>query len=326
MTRAAALKICNRLPGAPGRGRRFSQAAQKINLPVTLGFIPFVAAAIYLSIKESQADKKILDAFDKIYPNWLQSIGSSRETALEIVRAAVALYKAGMSRDRSNVKNVRDAIKAKLSKVDSLQITKTLLFLEGITKSNFPVLFDYMTPAGRTVESYKSAAAQSIQQTAQDIKTSAQDTIKEAAATITDVLPWYAKPKVLALAAAAAAALWYITSAKNVFDMIRPGYKKNPVPVNSIKELKRAAARKMYKVFNDKEPKKTLSIPHVDADELAHLGSALEIGYKSKKWTGKPENYLHKFGKGVKLYATPDGKYLVIGGGKMDIQENGINN
>jgi len=318
---AAPFNPC-RFPGAPGRGarRRFSVAAEKMGLPVTLGFVPYVAAAVYAAIKESQADKKILNAFDSIYTNWLQSVGTSREMALEIARAAVALYKAGMSRDRSNLRTVRDAIKTKLPAVDSLAITKILMYLEGITKSNYPVLADYMTPAGRSLQSYKTQAAQAIQETAQDIKQGARDTITEAAQTVTDSLPWYAKPKILAGAAAVGLLLWYFNSAKGLVNFIRPKYQGNPV------KQKREAARKMYKVFNDAEPKKTLQIPHVDADELAHLGTALEIGYKSKKWTGKNANYLHQFGKGVKLYATPDGKYLVIGGGQMSVQENGINN
>jgi hypothetical protein len=203
--------------------------------------------------------------------------------------------------------------------VDPLQITKILMYLEGITKVNYPTLAAYMTPEGRTVESYKAAAAQSIQATAQDIQEGAKDTFKEAAAAVSDSLPWYAKPKILAVTAGVGVLLWYFSSAKGLIDFVRPKYKSNPVPA------KRDEARRMYKVFNDFEPKKTLQIPHVDADELAHLGTALEIGYKSKKWSGKNENYLHKFDKGVKLYATPDGKYLVIGGGKMSVQENGIN-
>ena len=311
-----------RFPGAPGRGarRRFSAAAEKIRLPETLGFVPIVAAGIYLAIKESQADQKILNAFDSMYTNWLQSVGIARDKALEIVRAAVALYKAGMSRDRSNLRTVRDAIKTKLPGVDSLAVTKILMYLEGITKSNNPVLAAYMTPEGRTIQSYKTAAAQELQDRAESIKAGAVDTIKEAAQSVTESLPWYAKPKILAGAAAVGILLWYFNSAKGLVNFIRPKYQSNPV------KSKREAARKMYKVFNDAEPRKTLQIPHVDADELAHLGTALEIGYKSKKWTGKNANYLHQFGKGVKLYATPDGKYLVIGGGQMSVKENGINN
>jgi len=88
----------------------------------------------------------------------------------------------------------------------------------------------------------------------------------------------------------------------------------------------REKAKEAYKVFTDFEPKKTKAIPYIDCEELAELGDALQIGYRSKKWTGRKENYLHDFSKGVKLMCTPDRKTLIITGGNMSVEDVGIVN
>ena len=86
------------------------------------------------------------------------------------------------------------------------------------------------------------------------------------------------------------------------------------------------AAAKMYETFTDLPAKRLTKIPKIDCSSLAKLGDGLEIMYRSKKWTGKNENYLHKFGRGVKMYSTPDGKTLVLAGGKMKLTSRGIEN
>lgn len=78
-------------------------------------------------------------------------------------------------------------------------------------------------------------------------------------------------------------------------------------------------------MFHDKAPKKRYSIPKIDTKELVFLGRGLDIGYKSDKWTGQNQNYLHNFGKRIKLFATSDGKSLILKGPGLFINKNGIN-
>lgn len=307
------------VPRFTGGGRSYSLAAKKTTEPELLGVFPFIAAAIYSAVKLAQVDKRILAAFSELYTeNWLKNLGISYDRALEIVRAAVALYKAGYSRDRAKIKEIRDIIAAKLGTTETAPISKILFYLEDIKKENYPTLFDYMTPQGQTLQSYKTAISQTGESAVKATKESVKDTLQEAGALVQESLPWYAKPKIILGGVVIVGVLYALTMAKQFLP--KRNYQSNPV------NPKRAQAEKMYKTFHDKKPTKVLAISEIDTSELVHLGDALEIGYRSKKWTGKNANYLHEFGKKVKLYTTADGKHLVIGGGAMAVKDTGINN
>lgn len=67
--------------------------------------------------------------------------------------------------------------------------------------------------------------------------------------------------------------------------------------------------------------KGTRSVPA----RLVKLGEMPEIVYRSDKWTGKSQTYLHKFGRPRPLLATdPDGKRLFIIGGGYRVTARGL--
>lgn len=67
-----------------------------------------------------------------------------------------------------------------------------------------------------------------------------------------------------------------------------------------------------------------------DPECLVLLGKAVAIEYECDKLNGGGDGqvatYRHKFGKGVKLMCSPDGKTLYIKGGRMYTNERGIVN
>ena len=101
---------------------------------------------------------------------------------------------------------------------------------------------------------------------------------------------------------------------------------KNPIERKDLKPTVEARTEKLYKAFHQLPVKRRKSITLPDTAGLVELGEALEIGYRSAKYDGKKKNYLHKFGKGVKLYSTADAKGLLVCGGKMEVQDVGIVN
>ena len=214
-------------------------------------------------------------------------------------------------------------------------VKKLLFFLEEIKAPTYPELEKYLTSADysaidtitskarRAGDAVSSAAGETKERTKQAARETFEDVtsaIKTGAGELDKALPWYLKPKVLLPAAAVAALLVYGGPLLSLLPKPRKATKYTPNPLKG----KAAAAAELYQKFHDKKPAKRVSIPAIDTSELVQLGKGLEIGYRSKKWTGKNENYLHKFGPGVKLLATADGKNLVVTGGSLDITPAGI--
>ncbi len=278
--------------------------------------------------------KILLETFPKIYSNgtqeWQKQFAPLKlADIVEIVKSAMYYYGLGYSiKDFS----FRKALQQSLPKYDPKLVTQVLQFLSGIDAGRFPQDVYFLktgkidataakaqssAASDEAIAAFKYELADKAQRGAAAVVEAAQGTGKY----LENTLPWYLKPKVIIPLGLGAVALMYLAQAKGIFDTF--SWKKNPVEP---KESKRAQARKAYKVFNDFEPKRTKAIPLIDCEELAELGDALQIGYRSKKWTGRKENYLHEFGKGVKLMCTPDRKTLVITGGKMTIEDVGIVN
>jgi len=150
-------------------------------------------------------------------------------------------------------------------------------------------------------------------------------------------LPWYMQPKTLLIVAAVGGVAYLALTtglarkaagaAVGMANRKINGqeYNKNPI-TKSRKEKAIEAANRAYEIFHDKKPAAAYLLPPIDFENVAELGSALEIGYESDKWGGKKKPYLHKFGRGVKLYATADRKALIIHGGKMTVESEGITN
>lgn len=274
----------------------------------------------------------LVKTFPAIYSpgsqDWLKQLSPlTLADVVEIVKAAMYYYGLGYSiKDFS----FRKALQQSLPKYNPLLITKVLTLLSGIDPAKYPLDYYFLRTGkidataaklqssnlnNEAIENLKFEATDKAQRGAAAIVTAVQDSGKF----LENTLPWYLKPKVIIPMGLGAVALMYLARAKGLFDTFT--WKKNPVEPS-----KRERAKKAYKVFHDAEPKKVKSMPHIDCDELAELGDALQIGYRSKKWTGRKENYLHEFGKGVKVMCTPDRKTIVIHGGNMSIEDVGIVN
>lgn len=257
--------------------------------------------------------------------DWIKQIKPiSMSIAQDILRELSGKFSQGLTRE--TVINIKSHIQAKFPTVDKYSITKFLMLLTGIKKDRFPGDYDYLTGGSSnplsTVKQATGLVSESVGYAVQegaDKLARGKAAIVEAAKEASDKLPFYAQAKFIVPILLSIVALAYFKELKT-FIPKRRSYKKNPV------SRKRLKAQSLYEDFHDFKPTKRISIPHIDTDELVQLGSCLDIGYRSNKWTGKAENYLHEFGKGVKLYATPDRKSLVLHGGRMNVQNRGIIN
>lgn len=247
--------------------------------------------------------------------NWSQSIKLSFDQMGQVIKAAIYYYSLGYA--LTDWKNFKDSLQKSLPSLPPLEVSKLLSLLSGLNFDRFPLAAEYLKSGKTTVSTALKQDSIRAGEKTKFVVEEAADKIKRGAAAIAETtvsnLPWYLKPQILIPAAAAVALYWKFGRGK------KRAYQMNP-----IKGLK--AANKKYEEFHDREPDKFYSIPAIDTSHLVELGKALEIGYESKKWTGKPESYLHEFGEGVKLYATPDGKTLIIRGGKLKLTTHGIEN
>lgn len=279
-------------------------------------------------------EEDILEALEEIFgANILANIGLSEKDTLTAIGKAAYYYRTGaFTRSRAAAPALRDAI-ARDMKISTAagksSILKILFFLEDIGPDR-PVLNTYLSTRPITTDTRIEAVKAGAGKIASNITEGARDTIKESLQVVTraageglkvadENLPWYMKPRTLLIGGAIAAFVVYGLPLLKALP--RPSYRPNPVP---LAEVKRAKAEGKYKEFHKRPPRRRIALPAIDTSELVQLGSALEIGYKSDKWTGKKQNYLHQFGKGVRLCSTPDGKALVILGGKLNVEERGI--
>ena len=276
-------------------------------------------------------EEDILDALKVKFSDVVANIGMPEKRILTAIGKAAFYYRKGYSRAREKAKALRNAIAQdmKASAAEKASILRLLLMLEAIQKPEYPVLATYLSPEKVGISTIAAGAGAAVSQTAakaadhlkQVAKETVQDTgklISSAVDVVNDAAPWYLQPKILFPIGLAAVALFYGMPLLKAAKAARPRYLANPIPAS------RVQARRKYQEFHAAAPKKTVSVSPIDTSELVELGKALEIGYKSKKWEGKNNNYLHKFGRGVRLCATADGKALVIVGGKLDTTERGI--
>lgn len=84
----------------------------------------------------------------------------------------------------------------------------------------------------------------------------------------------------------------------------------------------------MYHKFHGKPPRRVSRRRFAVPAALVCLGDAKEIVYKCSKRNGGGDGrtalYVHRFGKGDKLYTDPQGKQLYILGGRMRVNSRGI--
>lgn len=284
-----------------------------------------------LGVLESY-EEQIFNALDKKFYGIEKNIGMSKKRILIAIGKAAYYYRNfNYSRAKEKAKNLRDMIAKDMGATvdERAGILRLLLMLDAIQKPEFPLLATYLSPQKITASTVKDAAAAAVSQSASaaadHLKQVAKETVSDAGKlvssaydSVNEMAPWYLKPKVLLPVGLIGLFLFYGMPLLKAAKATRPKYLANPIPANRVK------ARKKYKEFHAIEPKKTVSVSKIDTSELVELGKALEIGYKSKKWEGKNNNYLHKFGRGVRLCSTADGKALIILGGKLETTERGI--
>lgn len=90
------------------------------------------------------------------------------------------------------------------------------------------------------------------------------------------------------------------------------------------KNLHLKAAISNFKKFHGRSPKKLSGFEFTMPKSVTYLGDVYSIKYEStKKLNGVHKNrlYEHKTGRGVKIYLHPNGKSLIITGGKFRVTD-----
>lgn len=325
-------------PGRPPRALVASAGTIARRFGPGRGFL--LGAAAWTSEDEKALNTLLNDSFDRVFQkNWpLLLAPLTRDQIKTIIRAAMYYYGLGYSvqdwkRDEK-AGGFRQRLQKSLPQFKPADITKVLAFLSRINQNEFPGDYALLTRGHASAEATEQQQQQQSAQRRQEIAYEIQDKIKrgtgaiastavESASLVNAALPWYMRPTTL-LMVAAVGAVGYFALQKKGASIVRKAisYKRNPVESDELED----GARRIYKRFNGFNPKKVIELDHINTEHVAHLGDVLELGYRSNKWTGKKANYLHEFGKGVKLYATADGKALIITGGKMRVEDVGIVN
>ncbi len=89
--------------------------------------------------------------------------------------------------------------------------------------------------------------------------------------------------------------------------------------------MKRASqAEKVYQKFHGRGSSRKTMVDFSPPKSLVSLGRAVAVEYESSKrlyGTHKPRLYRHKFGSGVQILAHPNGKWLLVYGGRFRISD-----
>lgn len=277
-------------------------------------------------------EEKVYDALGEIYKSSVEkSVGLPKKTILEIIGKAAHNYRNGYVKRNTNThKYLRNVIAKGMKLTTESQkysILKLLFLMDGITANNYPVLNTYLSTDEITTATRIDAAKKVVASTAENIKEGIEDTIKESIQTAAKLvktgveevnknLPWYMNLKLLVPLGLGIVGIVYALPLLGAIK--RPSYKTNPVG------SAHKRAKILYTTFMGFGPKKTRSIPKINTRHLTELGRGLEIGYQSNKWEHKPNNYLHQFGKDVRLLASADGRTLILHGGKLRVTARGI--
>lgn len=83
----------------------------------------------------------------------------------------------------------------------------------------------------------------------------------------------------------------------------------NPAPKKAAKNV--AAAARAYREFHGIEPKKVRKLGG-EGEALVALGDLLEVVYRPTKGQRRGPAFVHKFGRGAVIAATPDGLQIVL--------------
>jgi hypothetical protein len=306
--------------------------------PYSRGRVILLGASGWSPSAELALTNLLSTSFPKIYgANWmLQLKPLTYQQIRKIVKGAMYYYGLGYSTKEPQkfFRNLQAGFAKSDPSIQKEAITKVLFFISGIDPSKYPGDIALLKTGKYDSQAQSTQNEIASTQAKEDLAYEIQDKIDRGVKAIADkaidagsfvqsALPWYLRPTTLLPVALLGAVAYFYIQKKGLSTIARTIYKSNPI---SPREVLRQKANESYKVFHDRKPKKTISIPHIETSELVELGKGLELGYKSKKWTGKSANYLHKFGPGVRLMMTPDRKTLILQGGQMRVEDVGIIN
>lgn len=75
----------------------------------------------------------------------------------------------------------------------------------------------------------------------------------------------------------------------------------------------------------DAESVEVAQLPPGSPRVLVRLGDLMGVLYRSDKWGGKARDYIHETDRPrPSLFATPDGRMLVLAGGKIRVRPEGL--
>lgn len=104
-----------------------------------------------------------------------------------------------------------------------------------------------------------------------------------------------------------------------------------PDPEEKIKlsrVMRDGGAARLFEIFASRAARETHEIS-ISGHRLQKLGKAKHIVYRSDKWSGKKEDYIHDFKNGVNIYCGPslkNPKVFLCFGGKLTCTERGLVN
>lgn len=84
------------------------------------------------------------------------------------------------------------------------------------------------------------------------------------------------------------------------------------------------AAVAKFREFHGRRPDRATKIDLPFPRSVVFLGEAVAVEYRSDKLalgSRKTRTYRHKFGRGVKIYADPEGSTLYVKGGRFKVTD-----
>ena len=85
------------------------------------------------------------------------------------------------------------------------------------------------------------------------------------------------------------------------------------------------AAARVYRRFAARTPARVQPVDFHRPRALATLGEAVAVVYRSDKWGRRPTQYVHKFGRGTRLFSDETGRgQLLISGRRLRVTSRGI--
>ena len=230
-------------------------------------------------------EENILERLEEIHgPKFYEGLQLSKQQAMEIIgKARFYIHNKIWLKNWNDLITLREIIARDMAVTDAHRKRYILALLNTLKdiKAQDGALFTYLstspTPEERLLED-TIKRGETIAEGAAKVVTKSTEALNKG-------LPWYLRPKNLAIGAAVVAGLYGLTLATPYLKALtrkRRNYKPNP------------NAEKIFADFMGRKSRGGYEIETDNFEELADLGSVLDIGYRSSKWKRR-ENYLHSF-------------------------------